>query len=84
MKKFWILMLLLAAPAYAYVYGGTNFGFGGYPDPTCYLGYSPNQYSVNTYVDCVNLYVKNGNNDIKRIAEAQQDALDEANRELGR
>ena len=28
-------VVLLASNADAYVFGGTNFGFMGYPEPTC-------------------------------------------------
>lgn len=91
-KKFTTLIILIisSSTSYAYVLGGTNFGFSGYPEPSCYKPYKPqkfqSQYELNSYrydaeayIDCVNEYVDSAGNDIKRIQEAAQEAINEAN-----
>ena len=81
LKKFLIIisviLLALFAKAFALVIGGSNLGIMGYPSPSCYL-YSRDEYSVRSYIDCINEYVENANNDIKRIKEAAQDAVSDA------
>ena len=95
MKKKIALIALLAGfafstPALALVFGGTNFGFMGYPDHTCSEPYKPYQFTdqyqvdrynrdMEEYIDCINEYVDNAANDIKRIQESAQSAIDEAN-----
>lgn len=96
MKK--IIMLILvsvcAGVLFAYVYGGTNLGFGGYPEfsayaPSAPYGYEVSEYEFNSYRDKVERfvnqieeYIENGNNDIRRISEAQEAAIDKANRAI--
>lgn len=95
MKKavLFFLSLFCASLLFAYVYGGTNLGFGGYPSFSDYPPSAPISYNnevseyefnsyrdkVKNYVSSAQEYVDNGNNDIKRISEAQQDAIDKAN-----
>lgn len=96
-KRLFALVLILTIclfSLFAYVLGGTNFGFSGYPgykenkpsEP--YVSYdgtvSKSQYesykrSVESYVENAKEYIENGNNDMKRIQEAQKAALDSAN-----
>lgn len=79
---------------FAVVFGGTNLGYLGYPEYddtkpskpyTSYNGtVSKSQYeaykrSVEDYLDGAKEYIENGNNDIKRIQEAQKEALEKAN-----
>ena len=82
-------MFVITTRADAYVIGGSNLSLEEYPSPTCSKPTKPfdlsDQFSVDeynseieTYIQCVREYVDNGNNDIKRIREAQQDAIDEA------
>ena len=81
---------VVALPAAAIVYGGTNFGFLGYPDPDCSEPYKPYQFSsdfarqqfvseVEDYLACMREYVDNANNDVKRVVEARDQAIDDAN-----
>ena len=95
MKKlvFLFIALFCASFLFAYVYGGSNLGFSGYPE---FSDYPPSEpYSFNDevseyefesyrnevirYVDAAEEYVENGNNDIKRISEAQDEAIRRAN-----
>jgi hypothetical protein len=83
------LPLILSVDASAYVFGGSNFGFSGYPDPTCYKPMRPfdltNQLEVdlynndlNIYIQCVKEYLENADNDRKRIEEKEDDAIAKA------
>lgn len=84
----------------AIVFGGSNFGYGGYPDHSCNKPTKPIEpaflddhwevdrynWEVETYnnklilyLNCIDEYVENANNDIKRIREAISSAIDEAN-----
>ena len=94
MKK--IIMIIIVSVCagflFAYVYGGTNLGFMGYPEfsayaPSAPYGYEVSEYEFNSYrdeveryVDQAEEYIENGNNDIRRISEAQEAAIDDANR----
>lgn len=95
MKKILLfsVLLLCASLLFAYVYGGSNLGFSGYPEFSDYPPSAPYSYnnevseyefnsyrdSVMRYVDSAEEYVENGNNDIQRISEAQDEAIDKAN-----
>lgn len=95
MKKVLTLFIAISCTGllFAYVIGGTNLGYGGYPDFSGYRPSAPFSYnnevsemefnnyrdSVQCYVDSAQEYVENGNNDIKRISEAQDEAIREAN-----
>ena len=68
-------------------------GFMGYPECDCKKPYKPYQFNsqyeidsfndeVNRYIDCVNEYMENADNDMKRIKEAKDDAYNEATRFL--
>jgi hypothetical protein len=85
--------LVCCSAAFAQVFGPSNFSFLGYPEPRCARPYVPysgaSEYAwrsfkldVDTYVDCVNEYVEAGDNDVKRIRLAQDEALAEAKRFL--
>lgn len=85
-----IMICSVSVPSHAIVLGGSNLSFVGYPEHACYKPYKPYQfhdeyeidsyrYEVETYINCINEYVENSNNDIQRIQEAAQSALDEAN-----
>ncbi|MDK9420015.1 MULTISPECIES: hypothetical protein [Pectobacterium] len=79
----------IAFTSNAYVYGGSNLNFSGYPDfseltPSAPYGndqYMWNNYKfeVENYVRKAKEYVENGDNDIKRIKEAQQKTINDAN-----
>ena len=94
MKKL-IMAVLISACAgflFAYVYGGTNLGFMGYPEfsvpaPSAPYGYEVSEYKftsyrdeVENYINQAEEYIENGNNDIQRISEAQESAINKANR----
>ena len=81
---------LVAGSAYAFVIGPTNFGFGGYPDPSCtqpYVPYSSDkyawqsfQYDLEKYKSCIQEYLEAAENDKKRISEKANEAIDNFNR----
>lgn len=87
-----LIVFLLALPsvASATVFGGSNLGFSGYPEfsdsePT--PPYDRNEYSMQAYKSDVERYIQNAkdytenaNNDMKRIREAQDDVIQNANR----
>lgn len=91
MKAKLIPLLLLLSPltCSAIVFGGTNLGYSGYPEfsempPT--KPYSDDRYSweeyrrqVDDYTAKAKEYLENSNADIKRIQEAQEDAINKAN-----
>lgn len=98
MRKKLIVSIILGCVSlfalFAYVIGGTNFGFSGYPSFSEFTPHQPytsydgtvskSQYEtykrdVENYVNAAKEYIENGNNDIKRIQDAQQSALDQAN-----
>ncbi len=85
-----IALLAVTGTAGASVYGGSNLGFSGYPDPTCRKPYPPYSDSamdrenyrsdMDRYIRCVKEYLENANNDIDRIRQAQEEAIAEAKR----
>ena len=88
-KHFLIALLLgifwSSSVAFAYVMGGTNLGYSGYPEFRGYLSsYNTSRYDIERYLDEVKEYVKNGDNDKQRITEAQNNAIREANEEVAR
>lgn len=94
MKKIIVLALTVffALPAEAVVYGNSNLDFMGYPEfdefppsePYNRDRYSFDQYrdEVEEYVRKAQDYVEAGNNDIQRIKEAQEEAIEKANRAI--
>ena len=88
---FGIICLFVFLPnAYALVLGGSNLSLLGYPEHECYKPHKPYEFideldfqryktDVEIYLDCIREYVENAENDIERIREAAQDAIDEAN-----
>ena len=102
MKKITITLFLICfvtASAYAIIFGGTNFGWTGYPDHECRKPEKPirpysisNQWEVDsfnndvdnynmnrrTYINCIKNYLDNANNDVLRIHEKMDSALEEA------
>ena len=88
-----VVVLLCSGLLFAFVIGGSNLGYMGYPDFSSYYPSKPFSYnnevsemefdryrdSVQQYVDSAREYVKNGNNDIQRISEAQEEAINKAN-----
>ncbi|MBI1328200.1 MAG: hypothetical protein GC136_11265 [Alphaproteobacteria bacterium] len=89
-----LLLFVVALPintsAHASVFGGSNLSFTGYPSPQCRKPYKPyeftSQFDVDTYNDeveryvrCIKEYIDNASNDIDRIKEAVNTAVNEAN-----
>ncbi|HDL6893856.1 TPA: hypothetical protein PXM15_000946 [Yersinia enterocolitica] len=82
-------IFLLPMLSFAAVFGGSNLGFQGYPEfsdspplpPFNADEYSMNSYrmEVDRYVSKAKEYVENSNNDIKRINEANEEAIQKAN-----
>lgn len=83
-----LFSVFITGTAAALVFGPSNLPLMGYPDHRCYAPsrpYSDDRYAwesfradANRYIDCINEYVEAGNNDIRRIQDAQRDALTEA------
>ncbi|CAH5653598.1 hypothetical protein AI2983V1_2756 [Enterobacter cloacae] len=83
-------ILAYSTVASATVFGGSNLSFSGYsefsdsePSPP----YDRSEYSMQVYKNDVERYIQNAkeytenaDNDIKRIREAQEDAIQKANR----
>ena len=95
MSQVFIISLLLALlnPVSAYAIGGSNLTLSSYPECTCYKPMKPilinsqwelddYKFQYDQYIDCVNEYIDNANNDIKRIKEKAEEALNEANLSL--
>lgn len=96
-----VILVMTASTASAMIYGGTNFGYRGYPDHDCSIfttkPYRPFSFSsqwevdqfnnelqeyldeVQRFVECIEAYSDDANNDIKRIKEKANEAIDEAN-----
>lgn len=77
-----VIAACTASPSIAYVFGGSNLGAFGYPEFSGYLSYDPDYNEMQRYLDDVKKYVENCNYDIKRIQEAQEKAINEANRRV--
>ena len=87
-----VVLFLTSSLVFGYVFGGTNFGFLGYPSfskSKPYNSYSCrstvtesefNDYrdEVKDYIDDVNIYMENCKYDIDRIIEIQKEVNDEA------
>jgi hypothetical protein len=85
-------LLAISTSASAFVIGGSNLDFLGYPKPKCMKPTKPfdlsNEYAVmdynsdiKQYIQCVEVYIENANNDIERIKEAANDLIKEAKRD---
>ena len=84
------LTALFILPAQAAVYGDSNLDFSGYPEFDEYppsepfdrdrYSFDQYRYEVEEYVRKAQEYIEAGNNDIERIREAQEEAIDKANR----
>lgn len=92
-KTYWIFFAcstLAATPALALVFGGSNLGIFGYPDHTCSKPYKPYSFTaqwevdqfnseLTAYYSCIDEYVENAKNDIDRIIEKANEAVDDVN-----
>ncbi len=89
----------ISAPASAYVIGDSNLGPLGYPDfARVHFVYEPQQpydasnsydneryrNQVKEYVEKTKEYVEAANNDIRRIREAEEEAISKANEAVDR
>lgn len=85
-----LLLCLFMLPVGAVVFGGSNFGFSGYPDPNCSQPHKPYEFhddwarqnfiaEVEQYLSCVQEYADNAENDVKRVLEARDEAIQKAN-----
>lgn len=87
---FCLAMIFLCAccTGAGYIFGGSNLGFGGYPDfselgpskPWNNDEYSARRYQreVKEYVEKAKEYVENAENDKKRINNSIEDAIQKA------
>ncbi len=76
------LSLTAAFPSMAIVLGGTNLDFMGYPRPRAYISFDPDEEELKKYLDEIDEYVENCDNDIRRILEARNDAVAEARQKV--
>lgn len=74
-----LLLVSYTASSFAYVYGGSNL-YGMYPAFSYYVAYNPTYDDLMEMRRKVQEYIENGNSDIQRIQEAQEDALQQYNR----
>lgn len=85
-----LFFIFCIVPVFAYVVGDSNLSIGGYPEFDKWKPQKPysgnDEYSWKRYYDEVNEYtaaaeeyIDNASNDIKRIQEAIQEAVDKAN-----
>lgn len=95
-KKIYFLIIssFLLIPSFvsAYVVGSSNFPLHRYEEFSEVKPYPPydrDEYSyqqyrreVEAYVEAAKEYVEAGDNDIRRIRKAQEEAIDEANRAI--
>lgn len=80
---------LLSTVGHAAVFGGSNLSFSGYPEFNEYPPsppYGNDKYAwenykreIENYANKAKEYVENANNDISRIQEAKQEAIQKAN-----
>ena len=85
-----VIIFIISKSLSAIVFGGSNLGLFGYNSHTCSKPYRPYEfnsqydvdnykYEVNSYISCIEEYLDNAKNDIKRIQEKMNEAIDEAN-----
>lgn len=85
-----VLIFALSSGCVAYVLGGSNLGYGGYPS---FDGYKPSapftkepyavdryRSEVESYQYAAEEYIENAENDIQMIQEAISDAIYDVNR----
>ncbi len=77
-----ILLFCGASPSFAYVMGGSNLGYMGYPECKARVSWQPDEYEMDNYIREVKKYIENCDNDMRRIQEAKEDAIREANRNI--
>ena len=88
------LIVFTTNSADAVVFGPSNLGLGSYPSPRCYepaIPYGNDEYSwssfrrqANEYIDCINEYVEAADNDVRRIRDEQEEAIQDAENFLSR
>ena len=77
-----VLSLTATLPSMAIVLGGTNLDFMGYPRPRAYISFDPDEEELKKYLDEIDEYVENCDNDIRRILEARNNAIEEARQKV--
>lgn len=76
------LSLTATLPSMAIVLGGSNLDFMGYPQPRAYISFDPDEEELRQYLDEIDEYVENCDNDIRRILEARNNAIEEARQKV--
>lgn len=76
------LSLTATLPSMAIVLGGSNLDFMGYPQPRTYISFDPDEEELRQYLDEIDEYVENCDNDIRRILEARNNAIEEARQKV--
>lgn len=93
MIKFFLILMVffITFNANAMVLGGSNLGPLGYPEAKCIKPIKPYnlsdnyqlnsyKYDIEKYIDCVNEYLDNAENDISRIKEEAQEIINDSKR----
>lgn len=73
------IIFWMTSVAFAYVFGGSNLGIMGYPEFDGFLPYDPSRADMELYIQQAHEYLDNCDNDIKRIIEAKQNAVNIVN-----
>lgn len=76
------LSLTATLPSMAIVLGGSNLDFMGYPQSRAYISFDPDEEELRQYLDEIDEYVENCDNDIRRILEARNNAIEEARQKV--
>lgn len=87
MKRLIVAVMLAPCFASAYVIGGTNFDFRGYPEPNCIKPIRPNKpYSFNSQweVDSYNRQVESFNMQYDMYVDCVKTYLDNASKDIDR
>ncbi|WP_421781824.1 hypothetical protein [Kiloniella litopenaei] len=83
-----VLVLLSASTSIAYIYGGTNFSYNGYPDHTCRAPYSkpvkPYTFNYQWEIDQYNSEVEKYNFELKRYFNCIEEYVDSASNDIER
>ena len=75
------ITIISSFSTFAMVFGGSNLPLNRYPEFTSYYynTYNMSAYELDQMKYDVQRYLENGNNDIRRIQEAQQEAIEKYN-----
>ncbi len=82
-----LLVVLFPLSAYAFVYGGTNLGFTGYPSHDCIKPdkpYKPYSFNSQWEIDSYNSEVETYNSNLRVYSDCIDEYLENANNDIER